>query len=206
MDLKKIKEQASDLAEKEKNFSALFLWKVIVEDEMTSFNLFNLGDSLRLCGFLSEAEHIFSKINPDDIPASKRFLYYLFLGQILKDKNEIDSARAAFQKCIELDDTSTVPYIYLASTYNFENENENAIQVLNKAKGKSGDLDEVYYNLSNRLAVQGELNMAITYINECLRLDPEYPDANKLRGDLVRLSQLKNEFTDAVRFHGDYDD
>ena len=65
--------------------------------------------------------------------------------------------------------------------------------ILKQALDKEGDIDEVNYNLSLNYARRGNINEAILRMQECIRLDPKYPNAVTWLNDLINLKKELGE-------------
>ncbi len=67
---------------------------------------------------------------------------------------------------------------------------DNAIKYLTETNKSNPNDPLVLYNLSLAYSKKNDFNKALTLINECLNVNPNYPEANNLRRQI--LNQLKN--------------
>ena len=165
-------------------FSAMYLWEKIVRLETTEYRKFKYADALRLCGYFLKSKEIFLSVQPGNIPAQYRYIYFLYFGQLYMDMGDIKMAKASFLQCLDYENCDTVPYIFLSNLLNKEDDNWEAIYYLKTALDKEGDTDEVYYNLAFRLAIIKDFEGALKAINQCLYLSPDYPNALALQSDI----------------------
>jgi tetratricopeptide (TPR) repeat protein len=165
-------------------FSALRCWELIVGLEPTPYHCYRYADQLRLCGKYERSEEVFLQIEVEQIPERWQHLYYSRFGQLYADQGKFDKARVLFEKFVLLDDKSTVPFIFLASTFQGESMNDKGISILESALNKVGDIDEVCYNLANRFAIKGEFLTALNFIERCLSIDPNFPNAVNVKMDI----------------------
>lgn len=182
---------ADNYYEKHFNFSALIISQKILEKEPTEYNKFRHADQLRLCGFLSEAQKMYNQIDVDRIPKKGKGNYFRYLGQFFMDCGKWKKAEEAFKKSLDLDDTSTIPYVFLAGALLPLGKNEEAIYYLKLALDKEGDIDEVYYNLATRMAIKGQMESALEFINQCIEIDPNYPNAENIRKDILEYLSIR---------------
>lgn len=191
MDIEKTVQLIYELEDKDYNFSAMNLWEEVLKNIDKEYYRFRYADTLRLCGFFKKAEKVLFSIDINNVPLDSRYSYFMYLGQLYIDQHEDDLAKNAFEKAIELNPDSTVPYILLNSVLSSKDEYvEDAITNLKIALTKSGDIDEVNYNLARLYLRNGKINEALQAINCCLELDPQYPSANEFKSDLLNYNQI----------------
>jgi tetratricopeptide (TPR) repeat protein len=192
MNIEEILNKISEYENKNLHISALTLWEKIIEKKSKEFYLFRYADLLRLCGFFSKAEGLLLSINENTIPVKYQYNYFLYLGQLYKDWGRLKEAKNAFLKSINLNPDLTVPYIFLSSVLMDESDVDEAISYLKIALTKDGDIDEVNYNIARRLVIKGEMLEALNAINECLKIDSEFPDAEDFKNDIIKYFEIKN--------------
>lgn len=190
------KDDWKKLAEKYDNkdwaFSSTYVWQKIVEENPTNFNLAQYSDQLRLSGNYLKALQIFNKIEINKIPQGKKYLYHVLKGRIYQDKGELGNAIACFRESVKLEPNNTYPYIYLGTSLSTLSELEDAKNVLENALEKEGDIDEVNYNLSLIYARQSDFEKAIALMEDCLEIDPEYPNAKVWLDDFKNMIRMLN--------------
>jgi tetratricopeptide (TPR) repeat protein len=191
MELDIIKKKINYYVDNNMMFAALLYASKLIENDRSEHSLFQYADVLRLCGFFSKSEAVFLQINVESIPSKYRYIYHLYFGQLYMDMNKTKEAKEQFRKCMEFENCDTVPYIYMATLFRGEESVEDAIHFLEKALEKQGDIDEVYYNLSTRFAIKGDLNLATEMINKCLDIDPLYPNATNIKNDLLECQAIQ---------------
>lgn len=173
-------------------FSAMLYCEKLVNKDNSQLSRFQYADVLRLCGFFSKSEAIFMQIDIEDIPDNYKYIYHLYFARLLMDMNKVEEAKNQLKTCMEFENCDTSPYIYMADLLRDEKNNDEAIFFLQKALEKQGDTDEVYYNLATRYANKGNINMAIKMINNCLDLDPSYPNAMNMKKDFQEFQAIQN--------------
>lgn len=195
MDIKDLLELYKFYDKKEYDFVALMVLRKIVKIEPTEYRKFNLADQLRRCGFRSESLNIFKSINKRKIPKDYKKFFYIYSGQLYLDMGNLNLAKKSFMKSIDLGNKTTVPYIYLASISLKKGNVSESIIYLQEASKLEGDKDEVYYNLATRLAIAGDIELAIQTMNKCIKIDPQYPNAVKFIEDWKECLKLKKSLT-----------
>jgi tetratricopeptide (TPR) repeat protein len=172
-------------------FSSAFAWEKAVEENPTAFNLFQLADSLRICGNFIKSEEVFGRIEVDDIPIEHRFKYHNTKGRLFEDQGRMEEAIPEYAKSIEVGTPFTNAYVFLGTLLAQKAEYNAAIDILNQALDKEGDIDEVYYNLSTIYARLGDFEKAIDAMKKCLELDPEFPNAQDFIDDFKNLENIQ---------------
>ena len=181
------KKLAKDYNEKDWSFSSAFAWEKVVNENPKPFNLIQYVDQLRLSGNYSEAEKIMGNVNIKEIPSKYQFVYYIRKGMLHSDQGEIEEAIECYRKSIQLKTDNTYPYVFLASALSMKSKLDEAENVFLEALKKDGDIDEVNYNLSFVYARKGDFKKAIAAIKECLKLDPNFPDAKTWLADFENM-------------------
>jgi len=171
-------------------FSAKKLCEKMIETDNSEYLKFQYANILRMCTLFSKSENTFRTIDVERIPEKYRYYYHLYLAHLLMDIGKTEQAKDELKKCMQFEVSDTIPYVYIASLLLGEQDNEEAIDYLTRALDKKGDIDEVYYNLATRFLVRGDLDSAMNAINSCLRLDPEYPNAQVIKEDLIELERM----------------
>ena len=67
--------------------------------------------------------------------------------------------------------------MFLAAALSRKSKLDEVEEVLNEALNKEGDIDEVNYNLSLNYARKGNFNEAITKMRNCIKIDPNFDNA-----------------------------
>lgn len=172
------------------DFSHLRMLIKLVEIEPTEFRKFQLANCYRLCGFFTKGEEVYKEINIKNIPEEYQSLYFVYLGSLYIDMGKDHLAIRCLKKSIKLGHTDTIPYIYLSLLYSKKELINESIEILEKGLSKEGDIDEIYYNLATRYAMLGDYRKALKMINECLRLDSNYPNAFELKKDIKQCIKI----------------
>ena len=185
-----LKNKAESYHDIDWDFSSQIYWTKLVETSPTAYRLVRLADSLRLTGNFKKAHEIFSKVKLSDIPEKYHYHYYMNLGKIYEDQHNIDAAIKNYRKCVELDEDTTVPYIFLAHLLMKKENFAEAEKLLLTALKKEGDVDEAYFNLSLLHASKGEIDKAISAMEACLSLDFDFLNAKRILADLKNYKEL----------------
>ena len=164
----------------------------VSELDSSQFYLFKYADGLRLIGRFKLSERYFKSIDIRKIPKEFRPDFYLYFGMLYYDSRRDDLATKYFKKSIKYGIENTMPYNFLATIYMSKEKIDDAIEVLLMGASVKGDTDELYYNLSTCFAIKGNFTLAIEYINKCLELDNEYPNAINLKNDFEECLILQN--------------
>ncbi|MBK8562110.1 MAG: tetratricopeptide repeat protein [Saprospiraceae bacterium] len=172
-------------------FSSAFAWEKAVEENPTAFNLFQLADSLRMCGNFIKSEEVFGRIEFDEIPMEHRFKYHNTKGRLFEDQGRMEEAISEYAKSLEVGTPFTNSYVFLGTLLAQKSEFSAAIDVLNQALDKEGDIDEVYFNLGTTYARLGDFEKAIDALRKCLELDPNFPNAQEFINDFKNLENIQ---------------
>jgi tetratricopeptide (TPR) repeat protein len=186
-----IKEKIAYYIDKDMIFSALILCEQLLKIDQTEYWQFRYADILRLCGYFSKSNEVYSQIEVSKIPVRHKYLYHLYLGSLHMDMGSSEKAKEEFQKYIALEECDTVAYIFLVSVLTMQENIDEAISYLEQALTKKGDIDEVYYNLANKFAMKGDFDKAVNAIENCLKIDPNYPNAMNWKNDFLERRNLR---------------
>lgn len=178
------------LEDKNYNFAAVKMWEKVLEYDPKVFNQLRYADNLRLCGFFSKAEKVLQSIDIEEIPKDYKYNYFIYLGDLYKDQGKFYQAQNNYLRAVQLNPNSTIPYVFLSSVLIEDKDLDEAIKYLKIALTKEGDIDEVNYNLAKRLAIKGEFERALIAITDCLKDDPNYPNAKDFKNDLVEFLKI----------------
>ena len=185
-----IKEKIDYYFARDMMFSTLYFCEQLFKLGQTEYWRLRHAEILRLCGYHSKSFSVYLEIDIPKISLKHQYLYHLYFGQLLMDMGNIEGAQNEFKKCIEFKDCDTAPYIFISSLLSNEENNDDAIEYLKQALAKEGDVDEVYYNLATRFAMQGDFDKALNAIENCLKLDPDYPNATNWKNDFLERKNL----------------
>lgn len=172
-------------------FSSAYICEQVLKNNPTVHEIFRCVEQYRLSGKFTKALQILNKIDKKIISENEQYRYWLNKGGIHEERLEIDLALKAYYKCISFNVDSTIPYVYIANLLCIKEGYEKAIDILKSALNKTGDIDEVYYNLGTAYARLGKLNEAVVAINKCLELDDNFPNAKNILDDLINLKKIK---------------
>jgi len=197
MVVQEIKIKIQECLKEDRYFSAMYFCQQLLKIESNDYWQFQYGNVLRLCGLFAKAKKIFLMIDVKNIPEKYKYLYHLYFGQLLMDMKDVENAKEELKKCMEFENCDTVPYVYLSSLLIGEGNNDEAIYYLTKGLEKEGDIDEVYYNLAIRYAIKEDFGLALNAIDNCLKLNYNYPNASNVRNDLISYIKLTTQ-TDSM--------
>ncbi|NWF88826.1 MAG: tetratricopeptide repeat protein [Ignavibacteriaceae bacterium] len=112
--------------------------------------------------------------------------YYDQVSLALMERELFDPALKYLQARykIEPNDYSTK---WLGNIALYKGDYDNAISFLSKSLDLNSNDAQVLYNLAGAYAQKKIYNMALNTINKCLAVDPNYPQANNLKQQLIRV-------------------
>ncbi len=195
MTLEKAIKKASKYSDKDLAFSELKYRELIYTKTGKASHQFWYADALRLCGYFKKSEEIFSSIPVRQIPKEYRPFYFLRFGLLYKEIGNFQKALYFYLKSFKFNTEYTFTYIFIADILKIQEKDDEAINYLTKALAKDGDIDEVYYNLATSYIRVGQLDKAYKAISECLKIDPKYPNAKKIKQDIDLLLKQATDFT-----------
>jgi tetratricopeptide (TPR) repeat protein len=152
---------------------------------LSAYARLRLADNLRVIGRFAEAEKVFAEIPIDDVPTDKLWLVDLHRGQLFLDRREFGSAVSSFERALERNPASTVPYVYLAGAHARLEEPMKAIEVLQRGIKAEGDRDEVYLNLGYNYRTLGQYQLAAEAFSNALEVTPDYKEAKEAFQDVT---------------------
>lgn len=176
--------------DKDWSFSSAKAWEKAVEKNPTAFNKIQYVDQLRLTGNYLKAKQIIESIEINEIPDKFKFLFFISKGMLHKDQGEINKAIYSFRKSIEYQNTEAYSFVFLATVLSRKGELDEIEKVLTEALSKQGAIDEVNYNLSLNYARKGNFEQAIEKMQECLKLDPDFPHAKTWLADFKNMKSI----------------
>jgi len=179
--------KANEYSKKDFAFSELAQWSLITKDSNKFYHKFRYANSLRLCGFFKESEKVFNSIPPNKIPKEYRHLFYSHFGVLYQELGRFSEALEQYLKYLKLKSDDTVPFIFIANILKMQERNREAIKYLQTALTKDGDIDEVNYNLATSYLRIGKSEEALASISACLKIDPKFPNAKKLKKDILLI-------------------
>lgn len=187
MTLENAIKKAREYSDKDLPFSELKYRKLIYTKTGKASHQFWYADALRLCGYSKQSEEMFSSVSIRQIPKEYRHLCYLRFGLLYREIGNFQKALYYYLKSFKLDNEQTFTYIFIADILKIEEKDNQAISYLTKALAKEGDIDEVNYNLATSYIRVRQLDKAYKAINDCLKIDPKYPNAKKIKQDIETL-------------------
>jgi len=187
--------KATEYSDKDFPFSELKYRKLIFQRTGKASHQFWYADALRLCGYNRKAKELFSTISAQKIPKEYRYLFYLRFGLLYRETGHFEDALDYYLKSLKLNSENTFTYIFIADILKIQEKDKAAIQYLTKALTNEGDIDEVNYNLSTSYIRVGQLELALKAINNCIKIDPKYPNAKKIKKDIELLQKATLDLT-----------
>lgn len=100
--------------------------------------------------------------------------YWRYFAEINLRLNFYQEAIEAFEKCIELGDTGVEVWVTLADIFVFEEDFDNALQTLVKAKKQHSNFAEIEYRLACLYHILGDKQQAYSHFKAALTLDLDY--------------------------------
>ncbi|HLP92496.1 MAG TPA: tetratricopeptide repeat protein [Saprospiraceae bacterium] len=171
------------------SFSSARAWEAVIQADPSAQNLMAYAEQLRLTGQFTKALIQLDRVNPDSIPKASQHLLPLRRGMIYQDSGRLSEAISAFEEMIAFRPEETYPYVFLAVALSNQERLDEASKVLKTALQKRGDLDEVWYNLGLIQARMKQWKQAISSMQVCLKLCPDFPHARTWLDDLEHLTQ-----------------
>ncbi len=127
-----------------------------------------------------------------------RHQYEVALQEIGSDRFE--EGIAGLQAVIKTDPMFPEPYRRLLETYVFTNQKEAAQLFFETRLKQNGANPYVYYVLARLDFENGRLDGALSKLQQCITLAPEYADAYSHRGGLTEVYRARKDLAGAVRF------
>lgn len=165
----------------------------------------NLGNALRACGKLDEAEARYKRaiaLKPDYAEAHNN------LGSLLKVKGKIELAVTHLQRALALNADYADAHNNLGQALQLQGRPDEAIACFQRATALKPDLVQAHTNLGRVLADQGKLDQAVVAFERAASLAPDVAEAqadlaNVLRA-LGRLDEAAARYERAVTLRPDY--
>lgn len=192
MEYKSFKESVKEFTRYDFTLSLIYA-SFGVDKFKSEFDKFSYASVLRSCGKFSQAEKIINLIQQESIPDKYHFRYFLELGFLYFEWGKYELAKINFNKSIELNPDSTVPFVFLSNILLKEEKIEESIQVLMHGAQMQGDLDEVYYNLGTRYAMMGEYSKSLEAFLVCKGINPDFENLMLFIEDIEQCLKLKNK-------------
>jgi len=153
-------------------------------------------------GRLKESQEIAQRIlaiNP------REGLAYSLLGFVLLARKDIDGAKEAFSKAVELDQNSSQPHLGLGIAYMREGEKEKALEEMLVATMLEPTVSVNYTYLGKALYQVGELESGVKMLKRAKELDPRDPSPHLYSGiintDLNRAGEAIRDLERAVELN-----
>jgi tetratricopeptide (TPR) repeat protein len=192
MDINNFFEKAFKYAQQGLNFSALNFLKEVYQKEKSPFAKMKYAHQLSECGYFSLSTKVFAEIDMEQLPKSLWYMKYQYEGHHFLKIGEMAKAKKAYLKSLSYRDDSTVPYVFASIACAYEKTQEEAIKILQSGLGKEGDKDEVCYLLAKLYLINGDVNLALKYLNQSLEITPDYEIAQLLKDDLFFCKTFDN--------------
>jgi tetratricopeptide (TPR) repeat protein len=179
--------KAIEYSDKDLPFSELKYRKLIYQKTGKVSHQFWYADALRLCGYTKTAGELFLAIPTLRIPKEYRHSFYLRFGHLYKETGHFEKALHCYLKSLKLNGQYTFTYIFIADILKSQEKDKLAIKYLIRALKTQGDIDEVNYNLATSYVRVGQLENALKAIDDCLKIDPKFPNAKNIKKDIELL-------------------
>jgi protein O-GlcNAc transferase len=144
------------------------------------------------------------KIKPDYADA------YSNMGNVLKDKGDLNAAIDSYKKAIKLKPDYADAYNNMGISLKDKGDLDAAIESYKKALKIKPDLAEAYYNMGTSLKDKGELEAAIDSYKQALKINPDYSEAYYNMGialkDRGELNAAIDSYKKAIKLKPDYAD
>jgi tetratricopeptide (TPR) repeat protein len=108
----------------------------------------------------------------------------LNLGLALKKVGEVDDARRALRRLLEIDEHHAGAWSNLGSIHEAQGRPEKAVAAYRKALDLDPDLAESHHNLGSLLGSRGEHGEAVKHLRRALEIDPGFADTHRVLGAL----------------------
>jgi tetratricopeptide (TPR) repeat protein len=118
-------------------------------------------------------------------PDSARAFNYLGIAYFMR--NNLDEARACFQKALEINPDYAAAHCNLGDLQFKEGKADLAVDTLSKALAAIGDNVMLHFTLGNILLHKGEIDEGFAHLGKVMDLDPGYLDRE--RGFAVEASE-----------------
>ena len=154
--------------------------------------LFNIGNSLKELGRLSEAVETYKnaiKHKPDYVKA------YNNLGTVLLMNGDADGAIESFKKALKINPNFDESLNNLGNIFKERGNLDEAISTYKDIISKNPNYAEAHLNMGLVLKDQGRIDAAIRSYREALSVRPDFPEAKKLLGTVLFQS---GQFAEAV--------
>ncbi len=125
--------------------------------------------------------------NPNSVTARTN------LGNVLRNRGELDEAIAQFRRSIEIDPGYQFGRYNLGAALLEKGDIPEAIPQLRAVLKVDPNHAKAYYTLANALSKQGDAEQAIAYYARALKLTPDFPDAHcNLANVLLEKGDIEN--------------
>ena len=108
-------------------------------------------------------------------------VHYSHLGLALYHQNELDAAKDAYQKAVDLDPSRPARFVSLSTVYRAMGQFQNAIIALNKALEMEEENMNFLLLLADLQMDMQNFDESIEISNRILNIDPKNEDAKKLK-------------------------
>ena len=110
----------------------------------------------------------------------------------LKNEGRYSKAEEIFKRILTVEPENPNAHFDLGNTYLIQKKYNEAFNQYNKAESLGVRSDDYYFNLSLCYIGLGNNKEAIGYLEKCLSLNPDYPEAKNLL-ELVKEAYENNE-------------
>jgi len=135
-------------------------------------------------------------------------LAYKKAGDLLKDRNDMDSAKKAYalsvihyRKVVQLTPNDPAVYNNLGNVYFSLEDYDGAIEGYNQAIILKPMDPDYHYNIANAYGKKGLTQQAIEHYTEAIRINPDYFDAYY---NLANLYEKVSDIPNAIKYSQEY--
>lgn len=116
------------------------------------------------------------------------------LGDVYRDMLRPQEAERWYRQAVASAPGTTAPYIFLAAFLARRERFDEACDVLERARGATGDLDEVNLNLALNRRALGDLERARAAVLSALEITPDYDAARQRLADIDAAIRTREQY------------
>ncbi len=123
---------------------------------------------------------------------------YLSKGLAYANMNEMELAKAEYEKALKLNRNSGIAYFHLGNIAMLQNERNEGVEYYNKAVANGFDDAQVFFTLGLMYEEDGNSEMAVRNYTKAIHKDPLRPDARVRKIRLMINNGRPEETLDAI--------